>query len=44
MLLARGFYPDPVPGFILTAIVVALCIGVAVWIAVREFGPGHGRH
>lgn len=40
-VLASSFYPDPAPALIFTGVVVAVCIAVCVWVAVREFGlPG----
>lgn len=43
MLLAKGFYPNPVPGYIFTAIVCGICIAVAVFIALYNFGPAAKR-
>ncbi|HVA60752.1 MAG TPA: NAD(P)/FAD-dependent oxidoreductase [Mycobacteriales bacterium] len=39
MVISAGFYPNPVPGFIFTALVSAGFALVALWLAVREFGP-----
>jgi len=38
VILSAGFYPNPVPGFIFTAVVCAGFSTVAVRIWVREYG------
>lgn len=39
MLIAEGFYANPVPGFIFTAFVCGCFAAVAVWIWLKNFGP-----
>lgn len=39
MLVAEGFYANPVPGFIFTAFVCGCFAAVAVWIWLKNFGP-----